>query len=242
VGIEQRVDLPVGHNLQDHVMAQLNYLSTEPALFNVFTPENFERLAADGTGPLTSNWPEGALFMRTRPGLDGPDIQFHLCPSLFFDEGLTVPHDHGFCFGPGVIKPTSRGRVMLRTPRADSKPIVATNCLSTEEDRASMIAGARVALEMASQPALASVIREPFIVPASDSEEDIMAFVRQAVQPVYHPTSTCAIGEVVDPQLRVYGVEGLRVADASVMPRITRGNTNAATIMIGEKASDLIRQ
>ena len=241
-GIEQRVDLPVGHNLQDHVMAQLNYLSTEPALFNVFTPENFERLATDGTGPLTSNWPEGALFMRTRPGLDGPDIQFHLCPSLFFDEGLTVPHDHGFCFGPVVIKPTSRGRVMLRTPRADSKPVVATNCLSTDEDRASMIAGARVALEMASQPALASVIREPFIVPASDSEDDIMAFVRQAVQPVYHPTSTCAIGHVVDPQLRVYGVDGLRVADASVMPTITRGNTNAATIMIGEKASDLIRR
>ena len=240
MGIEQRVDLPVGHNLQDHVMAQLNFLSTEPALFDVFTPENFE-LLAQGTGPLTSNWPEGAMFMRTRPGLAGPDVQFHLCPSLFFDEGLTVPHDHGFCFGPVVIKPSSRGRVMLRTPRADSKPVVATNCLSTEEDRASMIAGARVAMEMAAQPALAAVIRAPFIAPASDSEEDIMAFVARAAQPVYHPTSTCAIGHVVDSQLRVHGVEGLRVADASVMPTITRGNTNAATIMIAEKASDLIR-
>ena len=240
MGIEQRVDLPVGHNLQDHVMAQLNYLSSEPALFDIFTPENFE-LLAQGTGPLTSNWPEGALFMRTRGGLDGPDVQFHLCPSLFFDEGLTIPHDHGFCFGPVVIKPSSRGRVTLRTPRPDSKPIVATNCLSTEEDRASMIAGTRRALEMAAQPALAAAIREPFIVPASDSEQDIMEFVRRAVQPVYHPTSTCSIGHVVDPQLRVYGVAGLRVADASVMPTITRGNTNAATIMIGEKAADLIR-
>jgi choline dehydrogenase len=141
-----------------------------------------------------------------------------------------------------VIKPTSRGRVMLRTPRADSKPLVATNFLTTEEDRASIVAGTRIALEIAAQPALAAVIREPFIVPASDSEEDIMEFVGRAAQPVYHPTSTCAMGAVVDSSLRVLGIEGLRVADASVMPTITRGNTNAATIMIAEKASDLIRE
>jgi choline dehydrogenase-like flavoprotein len=104
-----------------------------------------------------------------------------------------------------------------------------------------MLAGTRIALEMASKPALTAVISEPFSVPASDSDEDIMAWARRAGQPVYHPTSTCAIGPVVDPQLRVHGVEGLRVADASVMPTITRGNTNAASIMIGEKASDLIR-
>ena len=104
-----------------------------------------------------------------------------------------------------------------------------------------MIAGVRKALEIAAQEPLRKVMRAPYSVPAGDSDEEIMDFIRRASQSVYHPTSTCAIGSVVDPQLRVYGVEGLRVADASVMPTITRGNTNAATIMIGEKAADLIR-
>jgi choline dehydrogenase-like flavoprotein len=140
-----------------------------------------------------------------------------------------------------VIKPTSRGHVRLRTPRADSKPVVLCNFLTTDEDRSSMLAGTRIALEIATQPALSAALRAPFSVPASDSDEDIMAWARRAGQPVYHPTSTCAMGPVLDSALRVHGVEGLRVADASVMPKITRGNTNAATIMIAEKASDLIR-
>jgi choline dehydrogenase-like flavoprotein len=240
MGIEARVDLPVGENLQDHCMAQLNYLTDEPTLFGTLTPENFA-LLAEGRGPLTSNFPEGAAFIRTRPGLDAPDVQFHFCPSLFFDEGLTVPPDSGFCFGPVIIKPTGRGWVRLRTPRPDSKPLVLCNFLVTDEDRQSMLDGTRAALEIARTPTLRSVIRGPFSVPESDSDEDIMAWARRASQPVYHPTSTCSIGPVVDPQLRVHGTEGLRVADASVMPTITRGNTNAATIMIAEKAADMIR-
>ncbi len=103
-----------------------------------------------------------------------------------------------------------------------------------------MIAGIRKALEIAEQEPLQKAARRPFSVPAGDSDEEIMDFVQRASQTVYHPTSTCAIGSVVDPELRVYGVEGLRVADASVMPTITRGNTNATAIMIGEKAADLI--
>jgi choline dehydrogenase len=98
-----------------------------------------------------------------------------------------------------------------------------------------------MALEMAEQPALRAVIDRPFRVPDSDSDEDLMAFARGEGMTVFHPTSTCAMGSVVDSELRVYGVEGLRVADASVMPEITRANTNAATIMIAEKAADLIR-
>jgi choline dehydrogenase-like flavoprotein len=104
-----------------------------------------------------------------------------------------------------------------------------------------MIAGMRMALEIAAQEPLQKVARTPFSVPAGESDEEIMDFVRRAGQSVYHPTSTCAIGAVVDPSLRVYGFEGLRIADASVMPTITRANTNAATIMIAEKAADLIR-
>jgi choline dehydrogenase-like flavoprotein len=242
LGIEAREDLPVGEGLQDHCMAQVNYLTDETSLFMaVAEPENFELFESEGRGPLTSNIPEAGAFFRTRPGLDAPDIEFHYAPSMFYDEGLTAPHDHGYCFGPVVIKPTSRGKVSLRAPLASSKPCVVNNFLTTEEDRASMIAGVRIALSIAAQDELRAVERAPFSVPASDSDEDIMAFVVRAAQTVYHPTSTCAMGAVVDSELQVYGVEGLRVVDASVMPTITRGNTNAPTMMIAEKAADLIR-
>jgi choline dehydrogenase len=240
-GLPVRENLPVGRNLQDHCMANLNYLSSEPALFDVFTPENFELQAKEGRGPLTSNYPEAGGFFRTRPELPAPDIEFHFSPSLFYDEGLTAPHDHGYAFGPVLIKPAARGYVKLRTPMADSKPLVLTNFLTTEEDRRSMIEGVRIALDVASQPALKAVERAPFSVPDSDSDTDILAWLERCAQTVYHPTSTCAIGSVVGPELRVYGTEGLRVVDASVMPTITRANTHAATIMIAEKAADLIR-
>lgn len=240
LGIEVRENLPVGHNLQDHCMAQLNYETDEPSLFGTFTPENFELFETEGRGPLTSNIPEAGAFFRTRPELAVPDIEFHYAPSMFYDEGLTAPHDSGYCFGAVLIKPSARGRVMLRAPLADSKPRVLCNFLTTEDDRRTMIAGVRLALEIAEQEPLKKALRRPFTVPAGDSDEEIMDWLRRASQTVYHPTSTCAIGSVVDPQLRVYGVEGLRVVDASVMPTITRANTNAATIMIAEKAADLI--
>ena len=241
VGITVREELPVGRNLQDHCMAQLNYTTDAPSLFGTFTPENFELLNGEGRGPLTSNIPEAGGFFRTRPELEAPDVEFHFAPSMFFDEGLTAPSEPGYCFGPVVIKPTSRGRLMLRAPLPDSKPRILCNFLATEEDRGSLIEGTRIALEIAAQPALKAVEKAPFSVPASSSDEDILAWARVAGQSVYHPTSTCAMGEVVDSELRVLGVEGLRVADASVMPTITRANTNAATIMIAEKAADLIR-
>ncbi|MGO9961752.1 MAG: GMC family oxidoreductase [Solirubrobacteraceae bacterium] len=240
-GIDVREALPVGHGLQDHCMAQVNYLTDERSLFQAVTPESIALLESEGRGPLTSNIPEAAGFFRARPGVDAPDVEFHFAPSLFFDEGLTAPADHGYCFGPVVIHPTSRGRVTLRTPLPDSKPCVLCNFLTTGEDRESMVAGMRLALEIARQAPLRAVERAPFSVPDSDSDEDLLAFIRRVGQSVYHPTSTCAMGSVVDSQLRVYGFEGLRVADASVMPQITRGNTNAPTIMIGERAADLIR-
>jgi choline dehydrogenase-like flavoprotein len=241
-GIEVRESLPVGHNLQDHCMAQLNFETDEPSLFGAFTPENFALLDAEGRGPLSSNIPEAGGFFRTRPELEAPDVEFHFAPSMFYDEGLTAPHDHGYCFGPVVIKPTSRGRVMLRAPLFDSKPRVVCNFLTTDEDRETMLAGMRLALEIAEQEPLRKAMRRPYSVPDGDSDEALTEFIRRASQTVYHPTSTCAIGTVVDPQLRVFGFEGLRVADASVMPTITRANTNAATIMIAEKAADLIRE
>jgi choline dehydrogenase len=241
LGIEVRESLPVGENLQDHCMCNLNYTTTGPSLFDAPSPENFALFEAEGRGPLTSNIPEGAGFFRARSGVEAPDVEFHFAPGMLYDGGMTAPEAPGMAYGPVVIKPTSRGRVRLRSPLPVAKPRVLCNFLTTEEDRASMVAGLRVALEMAEQPALRAAIDQPFRVPDGDSDEDLLAFARREGMTVFHPTSSCAMGSVVDGDLRVYGVEGLRVADASVMPEITRGNTNAATIMIAEKAADLIR-
>jgi choline dehydrogenase-like flavoprotein len=241
MGIEIREALPVGLNLQDHCMVNLNYTTTGPSLFDAARPENFALFETEGRGPLTSNIPEGAGFFRARHGVPAPDIEFHFAPGMLYDGGLTAPEAPGMAFGPVVVKPTGRGRVMLRSPMPLAKPRVLCNFLTTEEDRASMVAGLRMALAMAEQPALRSVIDQPFRVPDSDSDSDLLAFARREGMTVFHPTSTCPMGSVVDPELRVYGVDGLRVADASVMPEITRANTNAAVIMIAEKAADLIR-
>jgi choline dehydrogenase len=204
-------------------------------------PANIALLQSEGRGPLTSNIPEAAGFFRCRPGVDALDIEFHFAPSMFFDEGLSAPTDHGYCFGPVAIKPTSRGRVTLRAPLPDSKPRVLCNFLTTPEDRESMLIGMKMALEIARQEPLRAAERGPFSLPAGDSDEELMAFIRRVGQSVYHPCCTCAMGSVVDSELRVYGFQGLRVVDASVMPEITRGNTNAPVIMIAERAADLIK-
>ena len=217
--IEVRQDLPVGHNLIDHPTVLMTYRTTTESIFGA----------------------EAGGFARTRPDLDAPDVQFHAGVSLFFDEGLGSHSGHGHGFGPNVAKPTSRGEVALRSPLPTAKPRIINNFLATEEDRETMLAGMRLALEIAEQPAVRDIRVETIRAPASDSDDDIMAFVRANAQTNYHPVGTCAMGSVVDAELRVLGLEGLRVADASVMPLIPGGNTHASTVMIAEKASDLIR-
>jgi choline dehydrogenase len=239
--IDVRQELPVGENLLDHPTVLMSYSTTTKGIFGAWTPENLALLEEEARGPLASNLAEAGGFLRTRPGLDAPDVQFHAGVSLFFDEGLGVQLDHGHGFGPNVAKPTSRGRVTLRSRIPTAKPRILSNFLATKEDRETMLAGMRLALEIAEQPAVRDIRREAVRAPDSDSDADIMAFVRRNAQTNYHPAGTCAMGSVVDAQLRVLGVEGLRVADASVMPTIIRGNTNAPAMMIAEKAADLIR-
>jgi choline dehydrogenase len=243
-GIEVRKDLPgVGQDLQDHCMTLMNWTADFESLMTALTPENVELLQNEGRGPLSSNIAEAGGFIRTRPGLEAPDCQFHCAPVLFYEEGLGAPVTHGLAFGPGVVKPTSRGWVALRTPNPHVKPRIFHNYLATEEDRATLLAGARVAIEIARQPALQEYITGTFEAPSADcTDEQLWDYIRAHTMTIYHPTSTCAIGPVVDPRLRVHGTEGLRVVDASVMPTIVRGNTNAPTIMIAEKAADMIRQ
>jgi choline dehydrogenase len=159
---------------------------------------------------------------------------------MYFNEGLSAPFDHALTMTTTILKPTSRGSVTLRSARPDAKPRIHHNYLGTEDDRATVIASVRLAMDLFAQPNLAKVRRAPFSVPASGAEADIVAFIEQQTGTNYHPTSTCAMGRVVAPDLRVFGTEGLRVADASVMPSIVRGNTNAAVIAIAEKAADAL--
>ena len=241
--IEVRQDLPVGDGLQDHCMTLINWRADHESLMTALTPENVELLQTEGRGPLSSNIAEAGGFIRTRPGLDAPDCQFHCAPVLFVEEGLGAATEHGIGFGPGVVKPTSRGSVTLRTASPYVKPRIRHNYLSTEEDRATILAGTKVALQIAQQDALKDIITGPFVAPAADAgDEELWEYIAEQTMTIYHPTSSCAIGPVVDARLRVHGVEGLRVVDASVMPTIVRGNTNAPTIMIAEKAADLIRE
>lgn len=234
-------DLPVGQRLQDHYTVMLNYLTGHETLMTAQSPENLALLREHRRGPLTSNVGEAGGFVQTRPGLAGPDVQFHLAPVLFHREGLGPAVSHGFAFGPCVITPSSVGTLTLRSATPGTAPRIQHHYLRAPEDRARIVAGLRIARELARQPALAEVITGDFAVPESDSDDDLLAFARRSGQTLFHPTSTCAIGAVVDERLRVLGVEGLRVADASVMPAAPRGNTNAPTIMIAEKAAELIR-
>ncbi len=240
-GIEPVADLPVGDGLQDHPLLQLAYLTDTESAIAANTPENAALYERERRGPLASNLAESGGFLRTLDDLGAPDIQLLGVPVMIIEEGLTAPYDHGYSFGPALLKPTSRGKVSLRTPMPGTAPRIVHNYLTTEEDRQTMLRGLKAVLEIANQPALLAHQREPLNVPASDRDEDLLAWVEREAQTVYHPTSTCAIGAVVDPELRVYGIQGLRVVDASVMPSVIRGNTNAPTIMIAEKAADLIR-
>ena len=228
------VDLPVGENLQDHPFVLLNYLTDQETLIAAASQESRQLFEGPRRGPLTSNIGEGKEFIATSPHLDAPDIQITMGAVMFIDEALTAPYDHGFGFGPALMKPTSRGRVTLRSARSDAKPRIFCNLLATREDMASMIAGVRACLDIAKQPSLKAVQRQIQNAPNSQSDDDIRSYIRQHAQVFYHPTSTCSVGNMVDTRLNVQGVEGLRVVNASVMPTIVRGNTNAAAIAIAE--------
>jgi choline dehydrogenase-like flavoprotein len=197
-------------------------------------------LYRQGHGPLTSNVAEGGVFLSTCGDENVPDSQFEMAPALYFDEGLTAPPDHGLTMTTTLLKPTSRGRVALRSARPDAKPRIYHNFFATEQDRSTMIAGVRLAMDVLAQHKLSKLKRSAFSVPPSDAEADILAFIEQRAGTDYHASCTCAIGSVVDPELRVFGAEGLRVADASVMPSIIRGNPNAPVIAIAEKAVDIL--
>jgi choline dehydrogenase len=163
-----------------------------------------------------------------------------MAPAIYFGEGLSAPSDHGFTLTTTLLKPTSRGRVALRSAHPGAKPRIYHNYLATS-DRPRDDNCQRTASEGYLRTAHpVEVAAAPFSIPASDAHADIGAFIEQQMGTNYHPTGTCAIGRVVDSELRVFGTEGLRVVDASVMPSIVRGNTNASVIAIAEKATEML--
>jgi choline dehydrogenase len=215
------------------------------SLKDALTDENLALWATQGTGPLSSNVAECGGFLRTREELDAPDVQFHMVSAMFIQEGLIPAPAHGFTLSTCVLRPESRGQVAVVSPDPTTKPMIVHNYFAEPEDMRSAVAGLRAVLEIARTEPLARYAQMPYKAPASESDEDLAAHVRRTTQTIYHPTSTCRMGvddlAVVDPELRVRGVEGLRVVDASILPSVPRGNTNAPVIAMAEKAADLIR-
>ena len=239
--IAVRHDLPVGFGLQDHPLLMMSYFTDTQSLFTPPTEEEAALWESEGCGVLSSNGGETGAFLRTRDGLDAPDVQFLTAAVMLHQQAVGVPTAHALSFGCCVLKPKSRGKLVLRSADPTAKPRIVHNYLAKPEDRRSMIEGVRLGLDIADRPAMRAHAKAPCLAPKSTADADIWDFVQRHTQSVYHPTSTCAIGPVVDNTLRVHGVEGLRVVDASVMPSVVRGNTNAPTIMIAERAADLIR-
>ncbi len=242
------VDLPgVGENLQDHpYVACVWDVPGGGSLADAERPKALLEYLLRRTGPLSSSVAEALAFVRSRPGLPAADLQFHFAPAYFVDNGFQEYAGHAITMGPALITPRSRGWVRLRSSDPSAKPRVLTNTLAEREDIDALVAGARLTREIAASEPLSSVLgRELFPGAELDDDEDLVEDLRRRVDLLYHPVGTCRMGSdesaVVDPELRVRGVEGLRVVDASIMPLIPGANTNAPTIMVAERAADLIR-
>lgn len=241
-GVEVLMDHPwVGRNLQDHLFIPLIYAHDEPVSTIAAGEAEMAQFLEHGTGPFTSNGPEAGGFVRTRPDLPAPDVSFYAGPMMFPDSGLAVPTEHAITYGPVMLTPQSRGQVSIIGADPTTKPKIEHNYLAESADRAAAVEGVRIAKEIARQPALRPYTTRPYQIPASDDAQEIEAFIRRISHPIWHAAGSAAMGRVVDSELRVQGLDGLRIADTSVMPTVGRGATNASAIVIGERAADLIR-
>ncbi len=244
-------DLPgVGENLQDHLQVRAVYKSTVPTLNNeVNNPLRKLRIGLEymlfRDGPMTMAASQVVIFARSRPELDIPDIQFHIQPLSADEPGKGLHRYAAFTSSVCQLRPESRGRIAIKSADARVAPAIVPNYLSSERDCRTVIDGMKLSRRLAQTQALAPCV-ERELLPGDDvvSDEDLLAHARAVAQTIYHPVSTCKMGSdpmsVVDERLRVHGVDGLRVVDASIMPALVSGNTNAPTIMIAEKAADMI--
>lgn len=251
LGIAVRHELPgVGENLQDHLQVRSVYEVNVPTLNDEIN--NLVRRAAIGLryiltrrGPMAMGASQVCIFCKTRPELATPDIQFHFQPLSADKPGLKMHPFSGITMSVCQLRPESRGRIAIRSPDPAAHPSIQPNYLSTPTDRQTVIDGLKVTRRLVATRALSGFVRREHL-PGTEAQtdEELLQAARDISQTIYHPTSSCRMGRdpmaVVDSGFRVHGVGGLRVVDASAMPTITSGNTNAPTIMMAEKASDLI--
>ena len=252
-GIETVHHLPgVGQNLQDHPDFIFCYTSDDPNFTGISfkgLPRIFRAIGQyrrERRGPMTSNFAECGGFLKTRPDLDVPDIQLHFGMAMVDDHGRKRHWGSGFSCHVCLLRPKSRGSVSLKSSDPMQPPVIDPNFFGDPADLDSMVAGYKTTQRLMETPAMKGLQKKDMFTAGIASDDDIRAVLRARVDTVYHPVGTCKMGvddpmAVVDPTLKVRGVEGLRIVDASVMPTLIGGNTNAPTIMIGEKAADMIK-
>ncbi|MGI9332604.1 MAG: GMC family oxidoreductase, partial [Gammaproteobacteria bacterium] len=253
LGIEVVHDLPgVGRNLNDHFGIDIVYELRGPTSLDKYNKLHWMlwaglQYALFKSGPVTSNIVEGGAFWYADGSRPMPDLQFHFLAGAGVEAGVpAVPSGSGCTLNSYTLRPRSRGSVTLRTANPDDAPIVDPNFIADAYDLKTSVEGIRISREIMNQPALAGYVkREHFPGNGVKTQAEFEAYARQFGRTSYHPTGTCKMGTdemaVVDPQTRVHGLEGIRICDSSIMPSLIGSNTNAASIMIAEKASDLIR-
>jgi choline dehydrogenase len=241
LGIQVVADLEgVGGNLQDHLNIGQSYHSTQPvSLSDAESFPNLLKYIFKKTGPLTSNVAEAGAFLKSCPGLAECDLQLHFAPVHFVEHGFKNPPGHGFSMGAVLLTPKSVGRIYLRSADPREAPAIDPMYLSDEEDLGPLREGLKMVWKL-----LDSKPFDAYRGKAVFEKEETTSYVRAHAETLYHPVGSCKMGQdassVVDEKLQVHGVAGLRVADASVMPKIVRGNTNAPVMMIAEKAVRMI--
>lgn len=249
-GLRVRQHLPgVGEGLQDHLAVPVIFRSHTPSLEAMHEAVALGHYLHNRSGPLSSNIAEASAFAHARPGLDPqtdePDLQYHFGPAYFRDHGFSKEPGHHFSVGPVLVEPHSRGRITLASANVGDAPHIDPQYLMDVRDMQSLIAGVKLAREIADTPPLLAH-RGAEALPGSGIRSDaaIAAHIRAESATLYHPVGTAALGDgedsVVDRQLAVHGTQGLWVADASVMPRIIHANTNATAMMIGARAAQFV--
>ncbi|AFY52705.1 choline dehydrogenase-like flavoprotein [Rivularia sp. PCC 7116] len=242
------INLPgVGKNLQDHLSVSIAYKCTKPiTLANLEHPYNILKYLVFKKGALTSNISEAGGFLKIAEKLDNPNLQLHFVPGCLINHGFIKRKEHGFTLCPTLLYPQSKGQITLRSKNPLQPPFIQPNYLTNQEDLEVLFAGVKISRQILQQKAF-DKFRGEEIVPGFQikSTEDICAFIRNTAESLYHPVGTCKMGNdsmsVVNSNLQVHRIKGLRVVDASIMPAIIGGNTNAPTIMIAEKAADMIK-
>ncbi|MFM0246218.1 choline dehydrogenase [Paraburkholderia sediminicola] len=241
----------VGKNLQDHPDFIFGYQTQSIDTMGISIRgsarmlSEIRRFRSERRGALTSNFAEGGAFLKTRQELDKPDVQLHFVVAMVDDHARKLHAGHGFSCHVCLLRPRSQGSVRLQSRDSRESPLIDPAFFKDARDLDDMVAAFKLTRRLMNAPALAEWIKRDVFTANVRTDEEIRAVLRQRTDTVYHPVGTCRMGvdshAVVDPQLRVRGLQSLRIVDASIMPTLIGGNTNAPTIMIAEKAVDMIR-